>query len=199
MCVCVCPVAAWPACVTPSTTSRGFWRRCLCIVSPTGPCLSETYLRWASCIISDLCMWYTVYYYFVPCSNLKYLNHIYVQAYLDILTYYSLSFYSRTVAITGALQLGWRTTLTTLCTPHPVSADHCNSHFNSLVEVDFHLNPCFCDALTDYGQQQVNSGLYIFLVSLRSVYTIFQILNPTIYYVMSMIIFGCLYSNSSAK
>lgn len=44
---CVCS-AAWPACVTPSTTSRGSWRRCLSTVSPTGPCLSETYLRCCS-------------------------------------------------------------------------------------------------------------------------------------------------------
>lgn len=52
------------------------------------------------------------------------------QTYVDpfLLTYYSLSFYSRTVAITGSLQLGWRTTSTILSTPHPVSADHC--HFS---------------------------------------------------------------------
>lgn len=76
-------------------------------------------------------------YYFVLCSNPRTLNQIYVESYLDSLTYYSPSFHSRTVAITGALQLGWHTTLTTLSTPYPVSADHCNSHVNSLVEVDF--------------------------------------------------------------
>lgn len=77
------------------------------------------------------------------------------------------TFYSRTVAITGALQLGWHTTLTTLSTPRPVSADHCNSLFNSSVAVGLHLNLCFFETSTVYGQQQINIGLYIFLVSLR--------------------------------
>lgn len=37
--------AAWPACATPSTMLRGFWRQYLSTASPMGPCLSETYLR----------------------------------------------------------------------------------------------------------------------------------------------------------
>lgn len=97
-----------------------------------------------------------------------------------ILTYYSPCFYSRTVAITGALQLGWRTTLTTLSIPHPVSADHCDSHCNSWVEACFHLNPFFCGTSTDYGQQQVKTGLYIFVVRLKSVWVVYYWLSKGI-------------------
>lgn len=70
---------------------------------------------------------------------------MYVEPYLDSMTYYSLFLYSRTVAITGALQLGWRTTLTTLSTPHPVSADRCNSfltltHQSKLTSIVIHFS-----------------------------------------------------------
>ncbi len=109
----------------------------------------------------DLWMWCTVYYYIVLHCYLRNLSPIYVEP------YYSPSFYSRTVAITGARQLGWHTTLTTLSIQHPVS-DHCIFQIHSSVDVDLHLNPFFCDTSTDYGQQQVNTGLYIFLVSLIS-------------------------------
>lgn len=49
----------------------------------------------------------------------------------DDLIYYRHTFYFRTVAITGAPQLGWHTTLTTRSTPRPVSADFCKTHIKS--------------------------------------------------------------------
>lgn len=85
--------------------------------------------------------------------------------YFQTLTYYSVSVCSRTVAITGAPQLGWRITLTTLSTPHPVSGNH---SFISSAESITDANLSLSDTLTDYGQQQINTGLYLFLVGLTS-------------------------------
>lgn len=81
-----------------------------------------------------------------------YLN---LEPYHDTLTYYSPSFSSRTVVITGALQPGWRTTSTILSTPRPVSADHCNSHFNP---VALHLNPFFFFFLQHIHRLRATAG-----------------------------------------
>lgn len=93
--------AAWPACVTPFTTSKGFWKQYLSIASPMGPCLSETYLRWKKSLA------------------FKHQYNFNVFIFLDVLPY--ISVLSRTVAIIGALQPGWHTISTTLFIPHLVS------------------------------------------------------------------------------
>lgn len=170
-----CVVAAWPACVTPSTTSRGFWRPCLSIASPTGPCPSGTYSRWA-----------VFFVFFFRGSDLW-------VGRLRVLRYHFVFIVRNLELICVAAALSW--TLSLIIVP---PSKNCGYYWCSAAWMAYYINhplyttpskwwllrfslirsQCWLSrsrpltlalCLTVYGEQQVKAGLYIFLVSSTSV------------------------------